>query len=155
MMPTPAADRKPKRVPAMTNAQLARQRAVLSVILGAPPAAVAADLGCDISTLMGWVRAQRQQLLKASRAATPEAAAPAGDPADVDDAPADDDHAGGDDPAGTAAMPTRLNLRNAGKRLLPNDRQVAPENSALVDAAYRHAEFDYSGRRVRPNRLTH
>jgi transposase-like protein len=132
----------------MTNAQLTRQRAVLSVILGAPPAAVAADLGCDISTLMGWVRAQRQQLLKASRAAAPEAA-PAGDPADMDDDHAGDDHA--DDPA----VPTRLNLRCTGKRLLPNDRRVAPENSALVDAAYRHAEFDYSGRRVRPNRLTH
>jgi len=145
MMPTPTTDRKAKRAFGITtNAQLARQRAVLSVILGAPPALVAADLGCDVATLMRWVRVQRQQLLKATRAS--DAAAPAGD-TDADGQP------GGEADAPSTPLP--LPLRCAGKRLLPVDRQVAPENTAVVDAAYRHAEFDYSGRRVRPSRLAH
>lgn len=149
MMPTPTTDRKPKPrsgTSAETGVALARQRAVLSVLLGAPPAAIAADLGCDVSTLMGWVRAQRQQLLKAARASAPDASAHPDADADHGDA----DHGDADHPASTP-----LPLRCTGKRLLPVDRQVAPENSAVVDAAYRHAEFDYSGRRVRPNRLTH
>ncbi|HUA55696.1 MAG TPA: hypothetical protein VMB81_26155 [Candidatus Sulfotelmatobacter sp.] len=139
MMPTPTTDRKAKRAFGITtNAQLARQRAVLSVILGAPPALVAADLGCDVATLMRWVRVQRQQLPKATRAS---------DAADANGQP--------DGEADAAAAPLPLPLRCAGKRLLPVDRRVAPENTAVVDAAYRHAEFDYSGRRIRPSRLAH
>jgi hypothetical protein len=136
MMPTPATDRKPK-VPSghsQPDRAVARHRAIVAVMLGAPPAAVAADLGCDIATLMGWVRTHRLMLLKAAR---PAAGVGPG---------------GSDDQAG---HPEPVPARPAGKqRALGADRQVAPENSALVDAAYRRAQFDYSGRRVRPT-VTH
>ncbi|MBI3515823.1 MAG: hypothetical protein HY060_17460 [Proteobacteria bacterium] len=140
----------------MSSRALARHRAVMAVMLGAPPAAVAADHGCDIATLMGWVKAQRQLLRRATRppesAAENPTAASRDDDADgleaalEDDEPADDDDA--DD-----APPERLRAR-VGKRCLPNDRQVAPEDSALVEAVYRRIEFDYSGRRIRPD-VTH
>jgi hypothetical protein len=116
-------------MPSPVDRDLVRHRAVIAVMLGAPPAAVAADLGCDVATLMGWVRAQRQQLARNARAV--QAAAPR-------------------DEAEPPAEP--LPMRS--KHMLGADRPVAPENSALVDAAYRRAEFDYSGRRVRPA-LTH
>jgi len=132
-MPVPATDRKPKRPsgPRQPDRAVARNRAVVAVMLGAPPAAVAADLGCDVATLMGWVRAQRLMLMKAAR---PAAAAEPNGKAEA---------------AGEAA-PEPIPARSAAGRALGADRQVAPENSALVDAAYRRAQFDYSGRRVRP-----
>ncbi len=131
MMTTLAGDRKSKGGSEASNQALARQRAALAVILGAPPAAIAADIGCDVGTLMGWVRAQRQILKAAAR------------PAARPDTSADDE-----------PMQEPIAMRPIAKRMLPCDRQVAPENSALVDAAYRSAEFDYSGRRVRPQ-VTH
>ena len=131
MMPTPTTDRKPMPPSSQGQPDLARHRAVVAVMLGAPPAAVAADLGCDVVTLMGWVKAQRLMLQRAARPAA--AAAPSG---------------GADD--AEPAAPAHASARLVATRSLGADRQVAPENSALVDAAYRRAQFDYSGRRVRP-----
>jgi hypothetical protein len=105
--------------------------AVAKVLLGEPPAAVAADLGCNVISLMRWVKAQRRELKKAVRASS-----------DTD----------GDAPRGEPAEPVRLHaIRPLGGRVLPNDRPVEPEDSARVAAAYRAAEFDYSGRRIRPS----
>ena len=148
MMTTLTTARRPRRPADPTpNQALARHRAVMAVILGAPPALVAADTGCDVSTLMRWVKAQRQEFRRANRpAAAPVDTAPA-DPADdhpdvSDDADIDDD--GDDDPA-----PALRALRSGrGRRTLPIDRPVAPENSEVVEAAYRRVAFDYSGRRI-------
>jgi hypothetical protein len=105
-------------------------------MLGAPPAAVAADLGCDVADLMGWVRAQRQVLQRAARPAAAE--------------PRRETEAEAEAEGGTTPEPAPV-VRPVGKqRNLGADRDVAPENSAVVDAAYRRAQFDYSGRRVRP-----
>jgi hypothetical protein len=132
-MATLAMDRKTTPTPDASPSPrtLARQRAVLSVILGAPPAAVAADLGCDVITLMGWVRAQRLQLQRTARTTVREA---------------DQSAEGGRAEDAPAPAP----VRHIARRMLPNDKPVAPENPALVEAAYQAAEFDYSGRRVRP-----
>lgn len=107
--------------------------AVAKVLLGAPPAAVAADIGCNVISLMRWVKAQRRELRK-TRAAE----------AEVDRSD--------DTPRRPPAEPVRLHPGRmfGGSRMLPNDRPVEPEDSARVNAAYRAAEFDYSGRRVRP-----
>ena len=165
MSTTLTTGRRPRRSsdPTLTTRALARHRAVMAVMLGAPPAAVAADHGCDVATLMGWVKAQRQQLRRATRpsataAEDPTASARYDDAGDVreetledDDEPADDDDA---DDAVPAVHVLRHRSPGGVKRSLPNDRQVAPENSEVVEAAYRHAEFDYSGRRIRPT-VTH
>jgi hypothetical protein len=108
--------------------------AVAKVLLGAPPALVAADLGCNVVSLMRWVKAQRREARKTARAAE---AAETPQP--------------GEAPTAAAAQPVRLYPRMAGSRVLPNDRTVEPEDSARVAAAYRAAEFDYSGRRIRPS----
>ena len=110
--------------------------AVAKVLLGAPPAAVAADLGCNVISLMRWVKAQRRELRKVARPAE-AATAPAADAPATDDAPE------------APAAPVRLHPRLSGSRVLPSDRPVEPEDSARVAAAYRAAEFDYSGRRIR------
>ena len=114
--------------------------AVAKVLLGAPPAAVAADVGCNVVSLMRWVNAKRRELRKTIRATesseTVETEAAADEP--VAEAPR------------RAAMPIPLYPRLAGSRVLPSDRPVEPEDSARVAAAYRAVEFDYSGRRVRP-----
>lgn len=112
------------------------QIAVAQVLLGAPPAAVAADVGCNVVSLMRWVKAKRRELRKTVR--TTEAT-PLTDTADETDTPHD---------RPTAMV--RLHPRFAGSRVLPSDRPVEPEDSARVAAAYRAAEFDYSGRRIRP-----
>lgn len=102
--------------------------AVAKVLLGAPPAAVAADIGCNVISLMRWVKAQRRELRKTVRTADIESS------------------------TREPAEPVRLFTgRPLGGRTLPNDRPVEPEDSARVAAAYRAAEFDYSGRRVRPS----
>jgi hypothetical protein len=113
--------------------------AVAKVLLGAPPAAVAADVGCNVVSLMRWVKAKRRELRRTARTA------------DEAEATADE---GVTEPVAlpirTASAPVPLYPRLAGSRVLPNDRPVEPEDSARVAAAYRAAEFDYSGRRIRP-----
>ena len=160
MMSTLTSARRPKRTPDMTPTghALARHRAVMAVMLGTPPAAVAADLGCSVATLMEWVKIQRQLIRRASRPVAVETPAASADEAavadDADDDAYDDDADDADDDAAAALQVLRGRPRGGqGKRTLPIDRQVAPENSELVEAAYRHAEFDYSGRRIRP--VTH
>jgi len=114
--------------PAVTDRKLALERAVARVMLGAPPAAVAADLGCDAATLMRYVKIRRRELRRALRADEPAAVAPA-------------------EPAAPRVVPG--SIRQLRERQFLADRPVEPENSALVDAAYAASEFDYSGRRVR------
>jgi hypothetical protein len=129
-----ATDKLPKDPanPAIADRALGLERAAARVMLGAPPAAVAADHGCDIQTLMRWVKARRRLLRRALR----ESAASLADHA----AEEPDDHV-------VTVVPVRF--RSAGERHFAADRPVEPENSAVVEAAYRAAEFDYSGRRVR------
>jgi hypothetical protein len=126
----------PTTGPAVRNRVLGLDRAVAQVMLGAPPAMVAADLGCSVATLMRWVKAERRRLRSVLRAQ----AAPT-----VDDA--------GDAPAPTVTIMAHAVVRSgdraARERLFTMDRPVEPENEAVVEAAYRAAEFDYSGRRVR------
>jgi hypothetical protein len=122
---------QPSTHPAIADRARGLERAAARVMLGAPPAAVAADLGCDVAILMRWVKAHRRLLRRAIRETAPDTAA---------------------ETAETAAPEIRsapARLRGAGARLFPADRPVAPENPAVVEAAYRGAEFDYSGRRVR------
>lgn len=107
--------------------------AVAKVLLGAPPAAVAADVGCNVISLMRWVKAERRELRKTARTPDTESLNPEASP------------------VREPAVPVRLfPNRSVGGRTLPNDRPVEPEDSARVAAAYRAAEFDYSGRRIRP-----
>jgi hypothetical protein len=113
--------------------------AVAKVLLGAPPAAVAADVGCNIVSLMRWVKAKRRELRKTLRAAESTETAETETSAEEAEAP-----------ARRASMPIPLYPRLAGSRVLPSDRAVEPEDSARVAAAYRAVEFDYSGRRIRP-----
>jgi hypothetical protein len=131
-MSTLATDRlpQPSTHPAIADRARGLERAAARVMLGAPPAAVAADLGCDVATLMRWVKAHRRLLRR--RAVRETAPSPVAEPTPP------------------AIEPAPMRLRGAGARLFPSDRPVAPENSAVVEAAYRGAEFDYSGRRVRP-----
>jgi hypothetical protein len=111
--------------------------AVAKVLLGAPPAAVAADVGCNVVSLMRWVKAKRRELRRSTRA----------DAADADESmPEPADEAPVQGMAAVRLFPHGLR----GSRVLPSDRPVEPEDSARVAAAYQAAEFDYSGRRVRP-----
>ena len=125
-----ATDKQLKRSPhpVIADRALGFERAAARVMLGAPPAAVAADLGCDVATLMRWVKAHRRLLRRAIRETVPDLAPEPVDPV-VRSAP--------------------IRLRGVADRQFSADRPVAPENSAVVEAAYRAAEFDYSGRRVR------
>jgi hypothetical protein len=111
------------------SAGAAFERAAIRVMLGAPPALVAADLGCDITTLMRWVKNQRRVLRQAAR---PEEPAPAAEA-----------------PAPVAQRFVPASIRHVRDRQFTADRPVEPENTALVEAAYQAAEFDYSGRRIR------
>jgi hypothetical protein len=95
-------------------------------MLGAPPAMIAADLGCSVATLMRWVKAERRRL----RGLLREQAAPAADQA-------------GNAPAPTVTVMAHVAGRSAGRaareRLFTMDRPVEPENAAVVEAAYRAA----------------
>ncbi|MEJ0070523.1 MAG: hypothetical protein WDO24_19465 [Pseudomonadota bacterium] len=123
--------------PGLRQRDLGLERAVMRVMLGAPPAMVAAELGCSVATLMRWVKAQRRKLRRAAR---------------ENPAPATGDATGSAAPVAAIAY---LRGRSSGhsparERLFAADRQVEPEDPSIVEAAYRAAEFDYSGRRVRP-----
>jgi hypothetical protein len=133
-----ATDKQLKRSPhpVIADRALGFEWAAARVMLGAPPAAVAADLGCDVATLMRWVKAHRRLLRRTIRESAPDTA----DAAAPDSADEAADHV-------VRAAPIRP--RGGAERYFLADRPVAPENSAVVEAAYRAAEFDYSGRRVR------
>jgi hypothetical protein len=137
-----ATDKLPKTAthPAITAQALGFERAAARVMLGAPPAAVAADLGCDVATLMRWVKAHRRLLRRAIRESAP------------DNAP---DNASDEEAADHVVRSAPTRLRGSAERQFLADRPVAPENSAVVEAAYRAAEFDYSGRRVRAAAASH
>jgi transposase-like protein len=109
--------------------------AVARVMLGAPPAMVAADLGCSVATLMRWVKDKRRRLRRATRENPAPVAADA-------------------EPAARVIpmlrhLPDAQNRdRAARERAFVTDRPVEPEDPMVVEAAYQAAEFDYSGRRA-------
>src|SRR5258706_16253270 len=112
------------------------QMAVAKVLLGAPPAAVAADLGCNVVSLMHWVKTQRREARRTARLAAIQQASEMEEGATATPA--------------RAVLPVPLRPRLGANRMLPSDRAVQPEDCALVAAAYLAAEFDYIGRRTRP-----